>query len=271
MSESGSPAESLLSFLNTASSSVKNVLARPGCFKRNTNHRRFLQKQLRVTTRGSETVTRKQEISKKQFALSKVKQRNSMKRRTEESFPDDASLRRTLPPRKRINTTAKEQYTAKRNVIATNEVQNELQYLDECKRFSAMVDDLVDNLLDSSSQGESNQRLTNETSQVSSHSYTRSGSISSSYSSASEEEIIPDFMSGEELVRSLDISELFIPEGHSSPVEQRCFRQEPYSDNDYQMVPGNDSPVHEEYMYETDLIDVQGMPVFENVFRQFSL
>ncbi|XP_047137335.1 uncharacterized protein LOC124813837 [Hydra vulgaris] len=36
----------LLNFMNSATSSVQTVLAKPSCFKRNTNHRRFLQKQL---------------------------------------------------------------------------------------------------------------------------------------------------------------------------------------------------------------------------------
>ena len=39
--------EHLVNFINNASTSVKTVLSKPGCFKRNTNHRRFLQKQLR--------------------------------------------------------------------------------------------------------------------------------------------------------------------------------------------------------------------------------
>lgn len=42
-----SSGENLLSFVNNASSCVKTVLAKPGCFKKNTNHRRFLQKQLK--------------------------------------------------------------------------------------------------------------------------------------------------------------------------------------------------------------------------------
>lgn len=44
-----SSGENLVNFINNASSSVKTVLSKPGCFKRNTNHRRFLQKQLRQT------------------------------------------------------------------------------------------------------------------------------------------------------------------------------------------------------------------------------
>jgi len=42
-----SAGENLVNFINNASSCVKTVLSKPGCFKRNTNHRRFLQKQLR--------------------------------------------------------------------------------------------------------------------------------------------------------------------------------------------------------------------------------
>ena len=42
-----SPGENLINFINNASTCVKSVLSKPGCFKRNTNHRRFLQKQLR--------------------------------------------------------------------------------------------------------------------------------------------------------------------------------------------------------------------------------
>uniref|UniRef100_A0A7M5VC56 Uncharacterized protein n=1 Tax=Clytia hemisphaerica TaxID=252671 RepID=A0A7M5VC56_9CNID len=42
-----SPGENLINFINNASTCVKSVLSKPGSFKRNTNHRRFLQKQLR--------------------------------------------------------------------------------------------------------------------------------------------------------------------------------------------------------------------------------
>ena len=45
--------EHLVNFINNASTSVKTVLSKPGCFKRNTNHRRFLQKQLRQNAQNA--------------------------------------------------------------------------------------------------------------------------------------------------------------------------------------------------------------------------
>eukprot|EP00112_Aurelia_sp_Birch-Aquarium-sp1_P010593 Seg2257.2 transcript_id=Seg2257.2/GoldUCD/mRNA.D3Y31 product="Protein FAM181B" protein_id=Seg2257.2/GoldUCD/D3Y31 len=273
MSESGS-AESLLNFINTASSSVKNVLTRPGCFKRNTNHRRFLQKQLKVTSTRTEPFSRK-ELAKKPFALSKIKQRNAEKKKND--VTNMAELvgvpRRNATPKNRINDLIKGQFSIKRDVVDAHDLQKELQYLDECKKFSKMVDDLVDNLLESSSnksnasENEQSVRATPIT-----PGYIRSGSVSS-YSSSSEEEINFDFLSGEELVRSLDISELFIPEGHSSPVQEKALGSGQTSpvEESFQIISGHESPVDEQMMYESDFVDVQRMPVFENVFRQFSL
>lgn len=45
---------SLLSFMNLASNKVKSVLEKPNTFKRNINHRRFLQKQFRAIVKSPE-------------------------------------------------------------------------------------------------------------------------------------------------------------------------------------------------------------------------
>ena len=45
---------SLLSFMNLASSKVKTALEKPNTFKRNINHRRFLQKQFRAMVKSPE-------------------------------------------------------------------------------------------------------------------------------------------------------------------------------------------------------------------------
>lgn len=80
-----SSGENLLSFVNNASSCVKTVLAKPGCFKRNTNHRRFLQKQLKqnITSIKSpktfddkdEELKKNNESVKKNFRINKIKHR----------------------------------------------------------------------------------------------------------------------------------------------------------------------------------------------------
>ena len=274
MSESGS-AESLLNFINTASSSVKNVLTRPGCFKRNTNHRRFLQKQLKVSSTQRTEPSSRKELAKKPFALSKIKQRNAERKRND--VTNIAELvgvpRRNATPKHKINDLIKGQFSIKRDVVDPHDLQQELQYLDECKKFSKMVDDLVDNLLESSSNksnASENEQSARE--MATTPAYIRSGSVSS-YSSSSEEEINFDFLSGEELVRSLDISELFIPEGHSSPVQEKTFGSGQTSpvEESFQITSGHESPVDEQMMYDSDFVDVQRLPVFENVFRQFSL
>ncbi len=241
MSE-GDSAEGLLNFINNASSSVKTVLTKPGCFKRNTNHRRFLQKQLKVNTPRKEGAA-KTESTKKTFSLSKAKQKGYSKRKSVTILKELAGI--ATPKTKTSNAFVKDR-TDQHHAFFINEhgqLQNEMQYLDECKKFSAIVDDIVDNLLEtSSSSSSSSARTSGKQSSV----YARSGSVSS-YSSSSEEDFHYDFMSGEELVRSLDISELFVPDDRSSPIHEPKFQ------------------------LETDMIDVQKLPIFENVFQQCSL
>lgn len=259
--ESGST-ESLLDFLNTASSSVKNVLARPGCFKRNTNHRRFLQKQLKVSKqRGDSTSSKKKAASKHHLAMAKTRQR-AVSRKRELAMSPESRI-----PKLDITTDRFRVDGQKGGQISyveckeDDEHKREMRYLAECKKFSEMVDDLVDNLLDSSSNCSQHQEKT-QGDVVGVNSFYRSGSVSS-YSSSSEEEISPDFLSGEELLRCLDISELFIPEISAGAAHQRQFETSSPTD-ELQIVPDDESPVHEHLTYDT-------MPIFENVFQQFSL
>lgn len=268
--------EGLLNFLNTASSSVKNVLARPSCFKRNTNHRRFIQKQLKVSKQRSASPSSTVKlIPKQQFPLNKARQRTTTRKRTE-------TIKREVNSMNRNSTVQRceHEYQSNEQSIFNmrigdhhSDLQRDMHYFAECKKFSEMVDDLVDNLLDSSSSSSQdvNYKKIART-EAPTHSYCRSGSVSS-YSSSSEEDINSEFLSGEELLRCLDISELFVPEGLSGALQQQEKAQEEPSEirHELQIVPGNESPVPEHLMYESDITDSQSMPVFENVFQQFSL
>ena len=267
--------EGLLNFLNTASSSVKSVLARPSCFKRNTNHRRFIQKQLKVSKQRSESPSSTVKlIPKQQFPLNKARQRTAPRKRTEIAKREvNSTNRNSTVQRCELEYQSNEQSIFNMRIGDHSDVNREMHYFDECKKFSEMVDDLVDNLLDSSSsssQDENYQKMART--EVPIHSYCRSGSVSS-YSSSSEEDINPEFLSGEELLRCLDISELFVPEGLSGALQQQEKSPEEASEthHELQIVPGNESPVPEHLMYEADITDTQSMPVFENVFQQFSL
>ena len=266
-SESGS-AESLLDFLNTASTSVKHVLEKPGCFKRNTNHRRFLQKQLKVNKqKNTSSSSSRKTISKHQFPLDKVRQRSASRKRILLNAEINSSKIPKVIERSNVEYISNGQAILSMRLNDQNRFQRENLYFAECKKSSEMVDDLVDKLLDSSSQDENRQRVVSLEAPF--YPYNRSGSVSSN-SSSSSEEINPDFLSGEELLRCLDISELFIPEGLAV---QPYHREEENSSptDELQIVPGDESPVPEQLMYETDMIDTQSMPVFENVFQQFSL
>eukprot|EP00794_Sanderia_malayensis_P005510 gene5510-6195_t len=257
-------AEGLLNFINTASSNVKTVLAKPGCFKRNTNHRRFLQKQLKVNTQKSDNGGNKNEIIKKSFKISKAKQRSYTKRKNMAAMnvkPILASQTQSTARGSDLRERGDEYFN--HQIFAAQRrdyLHVDSQYLDECRKFNSIVDDIVDNLLESSAKRSQVSMETAQQERMMEAStwqplvplnYTRSGSVSS-YSSSSEEDFhLENYMSGEELVRSLDISELFVP----------------HEDSNDQMVMENDENFH----IETDIIDVQNMPVFENVVRQFSL
>ena len=264
--------EGLLNFLNNASSSVKSVLTKPSCFKRNTNHRRFIQKQLKVSKQRCESPLQNLKlIPKQQFALNKVRQRTTSRKRTQLIKKEASSLKMsTTIQRSEIEYQQNnEQFISTMKIGDQNNFQRDIHYFAECKKFSEMVDELVDNLLDSTPSCSQDERL--PTFEVPSHPYSRSGSVSS-YSSSSEEEINPEFLSGEELLRCLDISELFKPESPSGSLHDRSTQEEQHQQsNELQIVPGDESPIPEHLMYETDITDTQSMPVFETVFQQFSL
>lgn len=66
-------ADTLLSFINNVSSSVKTVLSKPGNFKRNTNHRRFLQKQLKLNCQALATEKSDRKVTReKLYSLNKI-------------------------------------------------------------------------------------------------------------------------------------------------------------------------------------------------------
>lgn len=263
--------ENLLDFLNTASSSVKNVLARPSCFKRNTNHRRFLQKQLKVSKQreGSASANRRV-ATHQQFTLSKGRQRTTSRKKTQAINSEVLATKMQTQCVKQKSFSDNNQSIVYMGLEDSQDLQKQMNYLAECKKFSEMVDDLVDNLLDSSSNCSHDETEQRRITEMQSNTFQRSGSISS-YSSSSDEEIHAEFLSGEDLLRCLDISELFVPEGIAGPHRERSEEETNNQRNELQIVPGDESPVHEQLMYETDMIDAQNIHVFENVFQQFVL
>ena len=252
-------AENLLNFVNNASSNVKTVLSKPGCFKRNTNHRRFLQKQLRLSAQKTptESMAKNPEGSKKTFAISKIRKSKSNRSRifVRGATPSNVNVTQTTtfplmmmslpisqPQRRYNNIRGTEEGSCKNNELNTLDemvqahgegLYEQLQGLDtDCQKFSAVVDQIVDNLLDSSLDFES---WSLEEQRVNSHSsYSRSGSVSSNASSEDDYMNNVDFMSGEELVRSLDISDLFIPDGAASEDSMDEFKpSETFKDKFY--------------------------------------
>lgn len=186
-----SSGENLLTFMNNASSSVKTVLSKPGCFKRNTNHRRFLQKQLKqsaqhkteaVDTDTLEKVTSPTLVKSKRINITKSKIKSLRKRKRRlQKVPCLSNIPSPTMEYNRVIDFEDRTFYPETTVLNMSSKQNvyEQIFIDS--------DDLTPTF---------------------SPNYQRSFSTSS-YGS---DDVTNDFMSGEDLVRSLDITDLFDPE-----------------------------------------------------------
>ena len=187
-----SSGENLLSFMNSASSCVKTVLSKPGSFKRNTNHRRFLQKQLRQQQTEASVATAENQ-DKKSFIINKTVKKTITKTKSrilqrKKTKAIEACQRVPSPTVEYTQTDTSEESIFYPDTYIINHKQN----------YSVSP---VEYVTDTSSE------LYN----ILSNGYCRSDS-SSSYASSEEDFGYSDFLSGEDLVRSLDITDLFVPE-----------------------------------------------------------
>ena len=221
-----SSGENLLNFVNHASSSVKNVLSKPGCFKRNTNHRRFLQKQLKMCVDHKTTDTSVSE-SKKTFSICKSKRKP------------------TFPSRKIVKQTVKQEVNDVNNRSSPLVLPTINYDIAPCSQQTVSdyyMQALSDNCYDYNNNNNNNNDISNNNNSIAtlvpspfhreselldagdflsvmcpmdySEPLSVSSTDSSSHYSSSDDDSQFGFLSGEDLVDSLDISELFVPDKH---------------------------------------------------------
>lgn len=199
---------SLLNFMNLASGNVKTALEKPANFKRNINHRRYLQKQLRNYSKRKNDITGpkkpKDVLKHKAHTLAGDKhgmsrnssrQEGSSKRTVDvTNFEKPAALReRNLPPsfwQEPVLQDGSETYMYSLYPLHARAGESEDPYNPAFETYFEGWNECV-----------AREIPVEELSQ--------SGSVPSV---SSDEAICDDFMTGEELTRSIDIKDLYVPE-----------------------------------------------------------
>lgn len=199
---------SLLNFMNLASGNVKTALEKPANFKRNINHRRYLQKQLRNYSKRKNDITgpkkTKDVLKHKAHTLAGDKhgmsrnssrQEGSSKRTVDvTNFEKPAALReRNLPPsfwQEPVLQDGSETYMYSLYPLHARAGESEDPYNPAFETYFEGWNECV-----------AREIPVEELSQ--------SGSVPSV---SSDEAICDDFMTGEELTRSIDIKDLYVPE-----------------------------------------------------------
>lgn len=197
----------LLSFMTQASGNVKTALEKPANFKRNINHRRYLQKQLRNYSK------KKGDISTKKTSTAKLKSSHNVGKQNYKSqnMPYMKNVRENwLSSEKERNALKERNLPAsfwQEPIIPTtyqhdmttyqyqpNEPNNEIEsYLNGWNNAIAAYDNM--------------NRATE---------FPTTDAVIPTIAASEDGGFTEDFMTGEELTRNLDIKDLYVPEMYSA-------------------------------------------------------
>lgn len=259
---------SLLNFMNLASGNVKTALEKPANFKRNINHRRYLQKQLRNYSKRKNDITTKKpkDVFKhkthglpgdKRHGMSRnsSRQEGSCKRseRTSEAVNfEKSSLReRNLPPsfwQEPVIPDGPETYMYPLYPLQARAGESEDPYNPAFETYFEGWNECVAR-------------------EIPAEELSQSGSAPSV---SSDEAICDDFMTGEELTRSIDIKDLYVPELYltdRSPLESsqgESLYLAPISPTQYVLTPT--SCTDQAYFNFSFDHDPSGLPPFAMAF-----
>ena len=258
---------SLLNFMNLASGNVKTALEKPANFKRNINHRRYLQKQLRnYSKRKNDIIPKKPKdvLKHKAHTLTGDKQgmsRNSSKQegsskrsgRTAEAdnFEKPSLRERNLPPsfwQEPVIQDGTETYMYSLYPLHARTGESEDPYNPAFETFFEGW----------------NECMTRE---IPVEELSQSGSVPSV---SSEEAICDDFLTGEELTRSIDIKDLYVPELYITdrsphePSQGESLYLAPISPTQYVLTPT--SCADQAYFNFSFDHDTSGLPPFAMAF-----
>lgn len=242
--------EHLVNFINNASSSVKTVLSKPGCFKRNTNHRRFLQKQLRQNAQDNMIIRSRSETSKdndkedppspKQLIKQVKREKTIRKKRrytpvrlqtplnTIHRPPSQAPILIPSPmPEFGFNST--QQYIKNNNIENSFMINNSnFQTSFAANRHNFFPEHMVANTFPVSSSAILHQNNnTTPLQHYNSRKNSSSSASSTTSSTGSDDDFgFSEFLSGEDLMRSLEFQDLFIPDQKDHTENEASYQNE---------------------------------------------
>lgn len=259
---------SLLNFMNLASGNVKTALEKPANFKRNINHRRYLQKQLRNygKRKPSELIMKKPKDvlkhktntlagdrhgvsrnSSRQEGTSKKLEKNS-----ETVNCDKPSLReRNLPPsfwQEPVTEDSTETYMFPLYPHPARTGESEDPYNPAFETYFEGWNECVAREIPAAELSPSAESV-------------------GAPSVSSEEAVFDDFLTGEELTQSIDIKDLYVPELYitdRSPREGESLYLAPISPTQYVLTPTTCSD--QAYFNFSFDHDPSGLPPFAMAF-----
>lgn len=257
---------SLLSFMTLATGSVKTAMEKPATFKRNINHRRYLQKQLRnYAKKKSDNPPKKGLVSRMKNEKGNYKLQNvSILKSMQSSWKSDRPSKRS------------EKLTEVSSEVDNNQ-QGALQTFWQEPVFADFTQPYVSSYsihqmqprgaMEESFQNPAFETLVENWSDYETQGYSSESSKSESVPSISSDDgSCEEFMTGEELTRNIDIKDLYVPEMYSP--------EKVYSDSQESMYVPPISPSH--YIFSPTQCteqgyfhfehDAQGLPSFARAF-----
>ena len=267
--EQATAGSSLLNFMNLASGNVKSAMEKPANFKRNINHRRYLQKQLRnYAKRKNEISQKKPKDVLRQRGNTHASERHGTSRTASRSDGGSKKSDRTSEVVRYEKLSLRE-----RNLPASFWQEPIIQEAAESYMYSLYPTFEARN-------GESEDHYTsavfepyfeawNEYAprEIHSEELSQTGSVPSV---SSEEAASDDFMTGEELTQNIDIKDLYVPElyitdrGAHETSQGESIYLAPISPTQYILSPN--SCTDQAYFNFSFDHDTSGLPPFAMAF-----